>query len=42
MDIDEQRVKTKVVRGNCNPLWNEELTIYIKSLSNPISLVCGN
>lgn len=34
-----QRVKTKVVRGNCNPVWNEELTIYIKDLDVPIVLV---
>lgn len=35
-----QKVKTKVVRGNCNPLWNEELTIYIKDFDSPIVLVC--
>ncbi|KAI3466975.1 hypothetical protein Pfo_023638 [Paulownia fortunei] len=33
-----QKVKTKVVRGNCNPVWNEELTIYIKDLNVPIIL----
>ncbi|KAK6134176.1 hypothetical protein DH2020_032066 [Rehmannia glutinosa] len=33
-----QKVKTKVVRGNCNPVWNEELTIYIKDLNVPILL----
>ncbi|KAL8463658.1 hypothetical protein ACS0TY_033569 [Phlomoides rotata] len=33
-----QRVKTKVVRGNCNPNWNEELTIYIKDIDVPIVL----
>lgn len=38
VSCESQRVKTKVVRGNCNPVWNEELTIYIKDLNNPISL----
>ncbi|KAL8035003.1 hypothetical protein ABFX02_12G068500 [Erythranthe guttata] len=33
-----QKVKTKVVRGTCNPVWNEELTIYIKDLDVPIVL----
>ncbi|KAL6539058.1 Protein C2-DOMAIN ABA-RELATED 7 [Orobanche minor] len=33
-----QKVKTRVVRGNCNPIWNEELTIYIKDLNVPITL----
>ncbi|GER48780.1 calcium-dependent lipid-binding family protein [Striga asiatica] len=33
-----QKVKTRVVRGNCNPNWNEELTIYIKDLNVPITL----
>ncbi|KAH6814929.1 Calcium-dependent lipid-binding family protein [Perilla frutescens var. frutescens] len=33
-----QRVKTKVIRGNCNPAWNEELTIYIKDFGTPITL----
>ncbi|KAL0430267.1 UNVERIFIED_CONTAM: protein C2-DOMAIN ABA-RELATED 10 [Sesamum radiatum] len=33
-----QKVKTKVVKGNCNPIWNEELTIYIKDLNVPIIL----
>ncbi|KZV49369.1 hypothetical protein F511_10909 [Dorcoceras hygrometricum] len=34
----EQRVKTKVVKSNCNPVWDEELTIYIKNLDVPILL----
>ncbi|KAG8366734.1 hypothetical protein BUALT_Bualt17G0110200 [Buddleja alternifolia] len=33
-----QKVKTKVVKGNCNPVWNEELTIYVKDLNAPILL----
>ncbi|KAL3654495.1 Protein C2-DOMAIN ABA-RELATED 7 [Castilleja foliolosa] len=33
-----QKVKTRVVRGNCNPVWDEELTIYIKDLNIPITL----
>ncbi|XP_073130975.1 protein C2-DOMAIN ABA-RELATED 7-like [Henckelia pumila] len=34
----EQRVKTKAVKDNCNPVWDEELTIYIKYLDVPIIL----
>ncbi|EPS67821.1 hypothetical protein M569_06955 [Genlisea aurea] len=33
-----QKVKTKVIRGNCNPVWNEVLTIYVKDLRDPIVL----
>ncbi|XP_073031062.1 protein C2-DOMAIN ABA-RELATED 7-like [Primulina eburnea] len=34
----EQRVKTKAVKDSCNPEWDDELTIYIKSLDVPIIL----
>ena len=40
VSCSNQKVKTKVVRGNCNPIWNEELTIYIKDFDSPIVLVC--
>ncbi|PIN09122.1 putative Ca2+-dependent phospholipid-binding protein [Handroanthus impetiginosus] len=33
-----QKVKTRVEKDNCNPVWNEELTIYIKDLVEPIIL----
>ncbi|XP_073281409.1 protein C2-DOMAIN ABA-RELATED 7-like [Primulina huaijiensis] len=33
-----QKVKTSVVKDNCNPVWNEELTISIKDLNVPIVL----
>ncbi|GFP83529.1 probable ADP-ribosylation factor GTPase-activating protein agd13 [Phtheirospermum japonicum] len=33
-----QKVKTSVVKDNCNPVWNEELTISIKDLNTPINL----
>ncbi|XP_051146282.1 protein C2-DOMAIN ABA-RELATED 7-like [Andrographis paniculata] len=35
---ENQRVRTKVVKRNCNPVWSEELTIYIKDLEDPIVL----
>ncbi|KAG6412991.1 hypothetical protein SASPL_125687 [Salvia splendens] len=38
VSCSNQKVKTKVVRGNCNPVWNEELTIYIKDFDSPIVL----
>ncbi|KAK6146770.1 hypothetical protein DH2020_020639 [Rehmannia glutinosa] len=33
-----QKVKTRVEKDNCNPVWDEELTIYIKDLNVPITL----
>ncbi|CAA2999461.1 C2-DOMAIN ABA-RELATED 7 [Olea europaea subsp. europaea] len=33
-----QKVKTRVVKDNCNPLWDEELTISIKNPNEPIVL----
>ncbi|CAI0432003.1 unnamed protein product [Linum tenue] len=33
-----QKLKTKVVKNNCNPDWNEELTLSIKDPSLPILL----
>ncbi|KAL8531865.1 hypothetical protein ACS0TY_008461 [Phlomoides rotata] len=32
------RVKTSVVKDNCNPVWDEDLTIYIKDVDCPIIL----
>ncbi|XP_059649544.1 protein C2-DOMAIN ABA-RELATED 10-like [Cornus florida] len=34
----EQRLKSKVVKKNCNPQWNEELTLSIKDPNVPIKL----
>ncbi|GER44660.1 calcium-dependent lipid-binding family protein [Striga asiatica] len=38
VECGSQRVKTGVVKDNCNPVWNEELTIYIKDLNAPITI----
>lgn len=34
-----QRLKTRVIKKNCNPEWNDELTLSISNLDAPISLV---
>ncbi|GAA0165075.1 hypothetical protein Leryth_007720 [Lithospermum erythrorhizon] len=34
----DQRVKTRVMKGNCNPVWNEELSLSIKNINRPITL----
>ena len=34
-----QKLKTRVVKNNCNPEWNDELTLSIKDLNVPITLV---
>ncbi|KAE8719639.1 Gag-pro-like protein [Hibiscus syriacus] len=33
-----QKVKTRVLKKNCNPEWNDELTLQIKDLNAPITL----
>ncbi|KAL3582250.1 hypothetical protein D5086_016582 [Populus alba] len=33
-----QKLKTRVVKKNCNPVWNEELTLSITDLNVPINL----
>ncbi|KAE8730089.1 Gag-pro-like protein [Hibiscus syriacus] len=33
-----QKVKTRFLKKNCNPEWNDELTLPIKDLNAPISL----
>ncbi|KAL0446763.1 UNVERIFIED_CONTAM: protein C2-DOMAIN ABA-RELATED 7 [Sesamum latifolium] len=38
IESGSQRVKTRVVKDNCNPVWDEELTIYVKDLNDPITL----
>jgi len=34
-----QKLKTGVVKDNCNPEWNEEFTLSIKDVKTPIHLV---
>ncbi|KAL0372723.1 UNVERIFIED_CONTAM: protein C2-DOMAIN ABA-RELATED 7 [Sesamum calycinum] len=38
IESGSQRVKTGVIKDNCNPVWDEELTIYVKDLNDPIVL----
>ncbi|KAL0825506.1 hypothetical protein Bca101_049183 [Brassica carinata] len=32
------KLKTRVINSNCNPVWNEQLTLSIKHLDDPIRL----
>lgn len=34
-----QRLKSRVIKKNCNPEWNDELTLSISDLDTPITLV---
>lgn len=34
----DQTLKTRVVKKNCNPVWNEEMTVAIKDPNVPIRL----
>ncbi|XP_024020929.1 protein C2-DOMAIN ABA-RELATED 7 [Morus notabilis] len=36
--MGEQKLKTRVVKNNCNPEWNDELTLSITDLETPITL----
>ncbi|XP_028217101.1 protein C2-DOMAIN ABA-RELATED 9-like isoform X1 [Glycine soja] len=36
--MQEQKLKTGVVKDNCNPEWNEEFTLSIKDVKTPIHL----
>lgn len=36
--MGEQKLKTRVVKKNCNPEWNEELTLSITNINEPIVL----
>lgn len=38
-NLFEQKLKTRVVRKNVNPEWNEELTLSILDANAPIKLV---
>nr|CCW28850.1 putative fatty acid elongase [Arachis duranensis] len=39
VNIGEQKLKTKVIKDNCNPEWNEELILSIKDFNTPINLL---
>ena len=34
-----QKLKTSVIKNNCNPTWNEEMTLYVKDVKTPVHLV---
>nr|GEU43931.1 retrovirus-related Pol polyprotein from transposon TNT 1-94 [Tanacetum cinerariifolium] len=36
--LDNQKTKTKVIKGNCNPVWNDELTLTMKDPKDPIHI----
>ncbi|CAN7040539.1 unnamed protein product, partial [Brassica rapa subsp. trilocularis] len=36
------KLKTRVINSNCNPVWNEQLTLSIKDLDDPIRLKLPN
>ncbi|XP_062150141.1 protein C2-DOMAIN ABA-RELATED 7-like [Alnus glutinosa] len=36
--MGEQKLKTRMVKNNCNPEWNDELTLSIEDLNVPIIL----
>ncbi|KAH7516323.1 hypothetical protein FEM48_Zijuj10G0122900 [Ziziphus jujuba var. spinosa] len=36
--MGNQRLKSRVIKKNCNPEWNDELTLSISDLDTPITL----
>ncbi|KAL5071026.1 hypothetical protein RYX36_021913 [Vicia faba] len=36
--MGEEKLRTSVVKNNCNPVWNEELTLSIKDVHTPIHI----
>ncbi|KAL4574391.1 hypothetical protein LXL04_021220 [Taraxacum kok-saghyz] len=36
--LDGQKTKTRVIKGNCNPVWNDELTLTMRDPINPVSI----
>ncbi|KAL7163606.1 hypothetical protein ACSBR2_039677 [Camellia fascicularis] len=38
LPLNSLKMKTRVVKKNCNPVWNEELTLSIKDPNVPIIL----
>ncbi|KAK6127745.1 hypothetical protein DH2020_038521 [Rehmannia glutinosa] len=39
--MGKQRLKTRVIRKDINPEWNEDLTLSVSDPSQPVFLVCG-
>ncbi|KAK7308707.1 hypothetical protein VNO77_42333 [Canavalia gladiata] len=38
INVGEQKLKTRFLKKDCNPEWNEELTLSIKDVKTPIHL----
>ncbi|KAI4357624.1 hypothetical protein L6164_001561 [Bauhinia variegata] len=38
VQLDDQKLKTRVVKANINPRWNEEMRLFIKDVNVPIHL----
>ncbi|KAK2387826.1 Calcium-dependent lipid-binding (CaLB domain) family protein [Trifolium repens] len=38
INMGKQKLKTKVVRNNLNPEWNDDLTLYISDTHTPVHL----
>ncbi|KVI05458.1 protein C2-DOMAIN ABA-RELATED 7-like [Cynara cardunculus var. scolymus] len=36
--VDGQKTKTRVVKGNCNPEWDDELTLTLRDPNTPINI----
>lgn len=36
--LDGQKTKTVVIKGNCNPAWNDELTLTMRDPKTPVSI----
>ncbi|KAI3733837.1 hypothetical protein L6452_13294 [Arctium lappa] len=36
--LDGQKTKSRVVKGNCNPEWNDELTLTLRDPKAPINI----
>lgn len=39
VNVYMQKVKTRVMKDNCNPEWDEELTLMVKDLNRTVMLV---
>ena len=37
-----QKVKTRVINSNCNPVWDEQLALTIKDVTDPIRMVSSH
>ncbi|KAK7348849.1 hypothetical protein VNO80_23571 [Phaseolus coccineus] len=36
--MGDQHMKTRVIKNNCNPTWNEEMTLFVKDVQTPVHL----